>query len=305
MFLWRHFSNIIVIASRKNSEKVKSQIKVLNEQCLYRLTQLIIKFDFVFVKLKKLMTQNSNIKMITTFLQQIRLIKYFFLSIEMSFRSAAQICEILRKISLEKVYKMKNNALILKNESSSKHRCERSFEGSHMIIKSWFFAFNIYHNKMSGLTHFAINCDIFRAFFDFDLSIDLSSVRNDSALMSLKKFDFFQFYRFSRIVKFGKSHAKHLFIVKNKNKDSIIRRSDEFMNVNFLQSNLNRNENVIDVVLKQQSQMLASITEINENLNIEKLNVFFETAANISSKIESLSKLNVQQLSSVQKSFSS
>ena len=44
---------------------------------------------------------------------------------------------------------------------------------------------------MSRLIHFAINCDIFRVFFNFDLSIDLSSVQNDSVLMSSKEFNFF------------------------------------------------------------------------------------------------------------------
>ena len=223
----------------------------MNEQCLHKLIQLIIKFDFVFVKLKKFVTQNSNIKMITTFLQQTRPIEYFSFLIEMSFRSAAQICEIFQKISSEKIYKIKDNASILKDESSSKHRCEKSFEESYMIIKNWFFAFNIYHNKMSRLIHFAINCDIFRVFFDFNLSIDLNNVRNNLILMRLKEFNFFQFYRFSRIVKFNKNNAKHLFIVKNKNKNSIIQRFNKFMNVNFLQNNLNKNKNIIDIALKQ------------------------------------------------------
>ena len=70
------------------------------------------------------------------------------------------------------------------------------------------------------------------------------------------------------------------------------------MNVNLLQNNLNRNENITVIALNQQSQMLALITKINENFmknfNIEELNVLFETAANTSSKIESLSESNVQ-----------
>jgi len=79
---------------------------LLNKQYLYKLIQLTDKFDFDFSQLKKFIAQNSNIKIISIFLQQICSVEYYFIFIDISISFVTQICNIFRDIILKKVFKI-------------------------------------------------------------------------------------------------------------------------------------------------------------------------------------------------------
>jgi hypothetical protein len=136
MFLWRHFPNMVAIASWKNSSKTKLLIKSLNEQCLHRLIQLTNKLNFNSSQLKRLIAQNSNVKMISTFLQQVRPIKYYFIFIDISISFVTQICNILQDIISKKVFKIINIKFTLNEEFVTKYQCERLYKDFYLSIKS-------------------------------------------------------------------------------------------------------------------------------------------------------------------------
>jgi len=127
---------MIAIASWKDFDKAKLLIKSLNEQCLHRLIQLTNKLDFNSSQLKKLIAQNSNVKMISTFLQQARSIKYYFIFIDISISFVTQICNILQDIISKRVFKMINIRLTLNEELATKYRCERFYKDSYLFIKN-------------------------------------------------------------------------------------------------------------------------------------------------------------------------
>jgi hypothetical protein len=69
MTTWRDFSNLISITSRKDVDKLKSQVKALNEQYWKKLTLLTIELEFEFNKFKRLQEQNNDWIMTTNFLK--------------------------------------------------------------------------------------------------------------------------------------------------------------------------------------------------------------------------------------------
>jgi len=109
---------------------------LLNKQCLYRLTQLTNKFNFNSSQLKRLIAQNLNVKIISTFLQQARSIKYYFIFIDISINFVIQICNILRDIILKRIFKITNIELILNKEFATKYRCKRLYKDSYLFIKN-------------------------------------------------------------------------------------------------------------------------------------------------------------------------
>lgn len=75
MFAWRHFPDLNTIASCRNIEKRKSQVKLINEQCWQRLTDLTITLDFKLKKAIRLWIQDFDTKMTLEFLRQVQSLK--------------------------------------------------------------------------------------------------------------------------------------------------------------------------------------------------------------------------------------
>jgi len=88
---------------------------------LHRLTQLINKLSFDSSQLKKFIAQNLDVKMISTFLQQARSIKYYFIFINIFISFVTQICNILQDIISKKVFKIINIELTLNEELATKY----------------------------------------------------------------------------------------------------------------------------------------------------------------------------------------
>jgi len=209
MFSWRHFPDMVAIAPRKDSGKAKPPIKSLNEQCLHRLAQLADKLGFDSPQLKRLIAQDPDVKMASAFLQQARPVEYYSISTDISISSVTQICNILRGITSERASKMADIGLTPNEEPATEYRCGRPYEGSHSSTKSWFFPSDIYKTNSSGISHFTVNCDIFRAFFGFSMSVDLNDAQSKPAVLGIssKTFDFSS-HLSSRAMKSTKRPAK-------------------------------------------------------------------------------------------------
>ncbi len=209
MFSWRHFPDMVAIAPRKDSGKAKPPIKSLNEQCLHRLAQLADKLGFDSPQLKRLIAQDPDVKMASAFLQQARPVEYYSISTDISISSVTQICNILRGITSGRASKMADIGLTSNEEPATEYRCGRPYEGSHSSTKSWFFPSDIYKTNSSGISHFTVNCDIFRAFFGFSMSVDLNAAQSKPAVLGIssKTFDFSS-HLSSRAMKSTKRPAK-------------------------------------------------------------------------------------------------
>lgn len=211
MFSWRHFPDMVAMTPRKDSGKAKPPVKSLNEQCLHRLAQLADKLGFDSPQLKRLIAQDPDVKMASAFLQQARPAEYYSISTDISVGSVTQICNILRGITSGRAFKMADNGLTSNQEPATEYRCGRPYEGSHSSTKSWFFPSDIYKTNASGMSHFTVNCDIFRAFFGFTMSVDLNAVQSKPAVLgfSSKTFDFSSHHS-SRATKSTKRPARRL-----------------------------------------------------------------------------------------------
>jgi len=71
--------------------------------------------------LKKFIAQNLDVKIISTFLQQARSIKYYFIFINIFISFVTQICNILQDIISKKVFKIINIELTLNEELATKY----------------------------------------------------------------------------------------------------------------------------------------------------------------------------------------
>jgi len=279
---------------------------------LYRLIQLTDKFDFDFSQLKRFIAQNSNIKIISIFLQQTRSVKYYFIFIDISISFVTQICNILRDIISEKIFKIIDIEFTSNEESATKYRYEKFYKNSYLSIKSWFFLSDIYKINSSKILHFIVNCNIFYIFFDFSISVDLNNAQSKSVVLDIssKTFDFL-FYFFLRVIKFIKRSAKRQrsAIRNNKNNSANILLKvtneiafDKSINIDILeeanaenQSITNRNSNKIQINNSSQNN-----TYYNENNEVDKF---------LSSQVrKSFSLLQICKsflLSQIRKSFSS
>ncbi len=72
MFAWCHFPDLNAIALRRDIEKRKPQVKLINEQCWQRLADLAITLGFESKKAIRLRIQDSDTKMTLEFLRQVR-----------------------------------------------------------------------------------------------------------------------------------------------------------------------------------------------------------------------------------------
>ncbi len=72
MFAWRHFPDLNAIALRRDIEKRKPQVKLINEQCWQRLADLAITLGFESKKAIRLRIQDSDTNMTLEFLRQVR-----------------------------------------------------------------------------------------------------------------------------------------------------------------------------------------------------------------------------------------
>ena len=256
MFSWRHFPDMVAIAPRKDSGKAKPPIKSLNEQCLHRLAQLADKLGFDSPQLKRLIAQDPDVKMASAFLQQARPVEYYSISTDISISSVTQICNILRGITSGRASKMAEIGLTSNEEPATEYRCGRPYEGSHSSTKSWFFPSDIYKTNSSGISHFTVNCDIFRAFFGFSMSVVLNAAQSKPAVLGIssKTFDFSP-HLSSRAMKSTKRPAKRQrpAIRNNGNNPAGAllgvtdeTASDEPMNIDVLEEAVAENQPVAD-----------------------------------------------------------
>jgi len=239
----------------------------LNKQYLHRLIQLTDKFNFDFLQLKRFIAQNSNIKIVSIFLQQTCSVKYYSIFSNISISFVIQICNIFRNIIFEKVFRIIDIEFTLYKKSATEYQYGKLYKTSYLFIKNWFFLSDIYKIKLSEILYFTVNCNIFCIFFEFSISVDLNTAQNNSAVLDFRSkiFDFL-FYYFLQVIKSIKRSAKRRRSVirnnENKPANNLLDITDKIafeksINIDLLekeianivnQSIANRNSNKVQII---------------------------------------------------------
>ena len=129
-------------------------------------------FEFESKELNRLQKKNMNRDMTEDFVKQLRFVKFYELFDQKLITYVTQICSILKNITpqliIKGVYYVPENAEIRLNVSVE-FRCERSHEKSFQHSRGKFFMKNMYDLSFDAyLTHFRINRNIFRVFFELN-----------------------------------------------------------------------------------------------------------------------------------------
>ncbi len=167
MFAWRHFPDLNAITLRRDIGKRKPQVKLFNEQCWQRLADLAITLGFESKEAIRLRIQDSDTKMTLEFLRQVR-----------PPESLISRMKFIWNLSYSTYHRGKarntneTNDLSKDSDIPVEHRCGRPHEGSHENSRRLIFADEIYGPQRQGLSHFAVNRDIFLALFGRQSHLD-------------------------------------------------------------------------------------------------------------------------------------
>ena len=135
MFTWRHFSDIVVIAPRKDIGKSKPTIKALNERYCQKLTQLAMNLGFESKEILKLEVDDPDFKMAFDFVRQTQSMKFYHLfNVACTFQ-VQEICRILPTIREQRDSPSVQERPTADIEVPVEYRCGRPHEKSHEITK--------------------------------------------------------------------------------------------------------------------------------------------------------------------------
>lgn len=164
MTAWREFFDMISIAPRKDVDKLKPQIKTLNEHYWNKLAKMAFVFEFRSKEINRMQTINTDWIMTQDFFQKLRPSEFFQMFNDDLMSWTTTIWQIIDDIRPRTNDEAPDSRISL--EVSVEHRCGRPHENSHKYSRGSFFMKNIYGTFSTSSTfHFEINRDIFRAFF--------------------------------------------------------------------------------------------------------------------------------------------
>ncbi|KAL8742602.1 MAG: hypothetical protein Q9190_004942 [Brigantiaea leucoxantha] len=169
MFAWRHFPELIGAAPRKDKGTPKPQIQQINKHSWRRLGQLAKDLGFDSKEISGFANSNPDLGMALAFLNQTRPPDFYNQTKDRYHASALQICHVLDEIEEQGGlghYKHLDHQM---DHVPLEYRYGRPFEKSFEYGRSNFFLSDIYSAANQRLSYFAVNKNIFFAFFGFEL----------------------------------------------------------------------------------------------------------------------------------------
>ena len=163
LFAWRHFPELSSTQPRKDVGKLRPQAKTQNDYCWTSFACLARSLGFESENITGLLKQDSDSQMAFEFLRQARPKEFWQVPDEERISTVNEIVRVLRAMPAERG--SDSGAAPERQYPAIQHRCGRPYEQSYRDSKSDFFFQEVYATKPQTLTHFAVNRDIFHAFF--------------------------------------------------------------------------------------------------------------------------------------------
>ena len=150
---------------RKDVGKPKPPAVASNVRCWRGLAQLAQILGFESERITTLTSHDSDMPMVDEFLCRARLDAFYQMSDQARAASTLAICRVLSEIQEPTNSVGTTTPTVSREWIPIEHRCRRPFQQSHEESKHSFFLLDVYATKEQTVSYFAVNRDIFHAFF--------------------------------------------------------------------------------------------------------------------------------------------
>ena len=165
LFAWRYFPELSVILPRKDVGKPKPPAIASNVRCWRGLAQLAQILRFESERITTLTSHNPDMPIVDNFLRRARPDAFYQISDQAHAASTFEIYRVLSNIQEPTNSVGTATPTVSREWIPIEHRYGRPFQQSYKESKHSFFLLDVYATKEQTVSYFAVNRDIFHAFF--------------------------------------------------------------------------------------------------------------------------------------------